>query len=163
IITPDLLTPAEDFRWKSSDGLGIQGWLYRASGKAKGTIIYVHGGTTAHSQDYLDDQCQFFVSQGFNVLEPNYRGSTGFSREYREAIKEDGWGRREQDDIRTGIEALIAAGIAERGKVGITGTSYGGYSSWCAITRFAPDILAAAAPICGMTDLVVDYETTRPD
>jgi dipeptidyl aminopeptidase/acylaminoacyl peptidase len=163
VITPDLLTPAEDFRWKSGDGLGIQGWLYRASGEAKGTIIYVHGGPTAHSQDYLDDQCQFFVSQGFNVLEPNYRGSTGFSREYREAIKEDGWGGREQDDIRTGIEALINAGIAEHGKVGITGTSYGGYSSWCAITRLEPDIVAAAAPICGMTDLVVDYVTTRPD
>src|SRR5258708_37455987 len=40
---------------------------------------------------------------------------------------------------------------------------YGGYSSWCAITGFPPEIVAAAAPICGMTDLVVDYQTTRPD
>jgi dipeptidyl aminopeptidase/acylaminoacyl peptidase len=157
------LIPAQDFRWKSVDGLEIQGWIYHSRGKAKGTIVYVHGGPTAHSEDYLDEQCQFFVSQGFNVLEPNYRGSTGFSRAFRESIKQDGWGSREQEDIRTGIEALITAGIAERGKVGITGTSYGGYSSWCAITRFAPDILAAAAPICGMTDLVVDYDTTRPD
>jgi dipeptidyl aminopeptidase/acylaminoacyl peptidase len=47
--------------------------------------------------------------------------------------------------------------------VGITGTSYGGYSSWWAITHFPPALVAAAAPICGMTDLVVDYETTRPD
>ena len=47
--------------------------------------------------------------------------------------------------------------------VSITGTSYGGYSSWCAITRWPKEIVAAAAPICGMTDLVVDYETTRPD
>jgi dipeptidyl aminopeptidase/acylaminoacyl peptidase len=69
----------------------------------------------------------------------------------------------EQEDIRAGIEALIAAGIAESGRVGITGTSYGGYSAWFAITRFPPDTVAAAAPICGMTDLVVDYETTRPD
>ena len=66
-----------------------------------------------HSQDELDDQIQFFVSQGFNVLDPNYRGSTGFNLAYREAIKVDGWGGREQDDIRTGIEALIDAGIAE--------------------------------------------------
>jgi len=100
---------------------------------------------------------------GFNVLDPNYRGSTGFSMEFREAIKTDGWGGREQDDIRVGIEALIAAGLTKVGKVGITGTSYGGYSSWCAITRFPPEIVAASAPICGMTDLVVDYETTRPD
>jgi dipeptidyl aminopeptidase/acylaminoacyl peptidase len=45
----------------------------------------------------------------------------------------------------------------------VTGTSYGGYSSWCAITRWPTDIVAAAAPVCGMTDLVVDYQTTRPD
>jgi dipeptidyl aminopeptidase/acylaminoacyl peptidase len=157
------LVQAEDFRWKSVDGLGIQGWLYRAAAPARGTIVYVHGGPTWHHEDKFDQEIQFFVSQGFNIFDPNYRGSTGFSRTFTEAIKEDGWGGREQDDIRTGIEALIAAGIAEKGKVGITGTSYGGYSSWCAITRFSPDILAAAAPICGMTDLVVDYHTTRPD
>ena len=162
-LTPDDLTPAEDFRWQSVDGLEIQGWLYRAPQPAKGTIVYVHGGPTAHSQDTINNQIQFYVRQGFNVLDPNYRGSTGFGLTFRDAIKVDGWGGREQDDIRAGIEALSAAGIAERGRVGITGTSYGGYSSWCAITRFAPDVLAASAPICGMTDLVVDYETTRPD
>ncbi len=157
------LTPAEDFRWKSIDGMDIQGWLYRTPLESKGTIVYVHGGPTAHSEDLLDDQIQFFVSQGFNVLDPNYRGSTGISRTYTEAIKVDGWGGREQDDIRTGIEALIARGIAHPGKVGITGTSYGGYSAWHAITHFPVEIISASAPICGMTDLVVDYETTRPD
>ncbi|MCB9451065.1 MAG: S9 family peptidase [Anaerolineaceae bacterium] len=162
-LTKDDLTAAEDFRWKSVDGMAIQGWLYRAKGTPQGTIVYVHGGPTWHHEDQVYAEIQYYVAQGFNVLDPNYRGSTGFSRAFREAIKVDGWGGREQDDIRTGIEALIAAGVAEPGKVGITGTSYGGYSSWCAITRFPPDILAASAPICGMTDLVVDYNTTRPD
>jgi len=162
-LTHDDFTPAEDFRWKSADNLEIQGWLYRPKQSTKGTIVYVHGGPTGHSEDDIDTQVQFFARQGFNVLNPNYRGSTGFNLAFREAIKVDGWGGREQDDIRAGIEALIAAGIAEPGKIGITGTSYGGYSSWCAITRFPPEIVAASAPICGMTDLVVDYETTRPD
>jgi dipeptidyl aminopeptidase/acylaminoacyl peptidase len=54
-------------------------------------------------------------------------------------------------------------GLAQRGRVGIAGISYGGYSSWWAITHFPTEIVAAAAPICGMTDLVIDYETTRPD
>jgi dipeptidyl aminopeptidase/acylaminoacyl peptidase len=157
------LMPAEEFRWLSVDGLEIQGWLYRSKGVARGTIVYVHGGPTSHSEDRLNTEIAFYVSQGFNVLDPNYRGSTGFSLAFQDAIKEDGWGGREQDDIRTGIEALIARGIAERGKVGMTGTSYGGYSSWCDITRFPVDVLAAAAPVCGMTDLVVDYHTTRPD
>lgn len=159
----DDFAPATDFRWPSVDGLEIQGWLYRPQGEARGTLVYVHGGPTAHSLDQINAQVQYFVRQGYVVLDPNYRGSTGFGLAFREAIKADGWGGREQDDIRTGIEALLRAGIAQPGRVGITGTSYGGYSSWCGITRWSPEILAAAAPICGMTDLVVDYETTRPD
>ncbi|MBC8233119.1 S9 family peptidase [bacterium] len=163
VLTPEDFILAEEFHWESVDGLEIQGWFYRPKQSARGTIVYVHGGPTAHSQDSINNQIQFFARHGFNVLDPNYRGSTGFSLAFREAIKVDGWGGREQDDIRSGIEALIATGIAEPGKVGITGTSYGGYSSWCAITRSSPEIMAASAPICGMTDLVVDYETTRPD
>jgi dipeptidyl aminopeptidase/acylaminoacyl peptidase len=162
-LTPADLVPAEDFRWGADDGLEIQGWLYRASGEPRGTIVNVHGGPTWHSQDWINAQIQFLAASGFHVLDPNYRGSTGFSRPYREAIKVRGWGGDEQADIRAGIEALTAAGIAEPGRVGITGTSYGGYSAWWAITHFPPGIVAAAAPICGMTDLVVDYETTRPD
>ncbi len=162
-LTPADLFPAEDFIWRSIDDLPVHGWLYRASGEAKGTIIYVHGGPTYHSRDMLNAQIQFFVRQGFNVLDPNYRGSTGYGMRFREAIIVDGWGGREQEDIRTGIEALIQAGKAHKGRIGITGTSYGGYSSWWAITHFSRELVAAAAPICGMTDLVVDYETTRPD
>ncbi|MEO1166224.1 MAG: prolyl oligopeptidase family serine peptidase, partial [Chloroflexota bacterium] len=159
------LTTAEDFRWESTDGLPIQGWLYRPTEDTdvKGTIVYVHGGPTAHSRDAINNQIQFFVRQGFNVLDPNYRGSTGFGLAFREKIKEDGWGGMEQVDIEMGIRKLIDEGIAEAGKVGMTGTSYGGYSSWHGITHFPVDTLSASAPICGMTDLVVDYQTTRPD
>ncbi len=162
-LTPDQLTPAEDFRWRSTDGLEIQGWLYRATPPTDRAILYIHGGPTAHAEDQLNPQIQYLVSRGFNVLAPNYRGSTGFGLKFREAIKEDGWGGREQDDIATGARALIAAGLAAPGKIGITGTSYGGYSAWFAITHQPTEVIAAAAPICGMTDLVVDYETTRPD
>jgi dipeptidyl aminopeptidase/acylaminoacyl peptidase len=163
VLAPDDLARAKDFRWKSVDDLEIQGWLYQPRQQARGTIVYVHGGPTYHSQDQINNQIQFFARQGFNVLDPNYRGSNGFGLVFQEAIKADGWGGLEQEDIRAGIKALIAAGAAEPGKVGITGTSYGGYSAWCAITRFPPETLAASAPVCGMTDLVVDYETTRPD
>ncbi len=162
-LRPADFTPAEDFRWVAPDGLPIQGWLYRPGGASRGTVVYVHGGPTSHSRDQINPQLQYFVRLGFTVLDPNYRGSTGFGLAFRETIKEDGWGGREQDDIRAGIAALLAAGIAQPGRVAITGTSYGGYSSWCGITRWDRETLAAAAPICGMTDLVVDYETTRPD
>jgi dipeptidyl aminopeptidase/acylaminoacyl peptidase len=162
-LEPEELVPAEDYRWTSADGLRVQGWLYRAPGPASGTVVLVHGGPTSHSEDRFNAQVQYLVSRGLNVLTPNYRGSTGFGLPFQESIKEDGWGGREQEDIRTGIEAMIRDGLAEPGKVGVTGTSYGGYSAWWAITHYPPRLLAAAAPVCGMTDLVVDYYATRPD
>jgi len=161
-IRPEQLTPAEDFEWRAKDGLNIHGWLYRPKKPSKKAVIYVHGGPTAHSKDAIYPQIQYLVSKGFNVLAPNYRGSTGYGVEFEDLIRVNGWGSDEQEDIWAGIRALIERGIAEEGKIGITGTSYGGYSSWYAITK-APDLVAAAVPICGMTDLVVDYETTRPD
>ena len=157
------LATAEDFRWRSVDGLAVQGWLYRARGESLGTVVLVHGGPTYHAEDRFNAQIHYLVSRGFDVLSPNYRGSTGFGLAFQESIKEDGWGGREQEDIRTGIEALIEAGVAQAGRVGVTGTSYGGYSAWWAITHYPPDLVAAAAPICGMTDLTVDYYETRPD
>lgn len=162
-LRADDFTPAQAYRWTGADGLPIQGWLYRPKEKPRGTVVYVHGGPTAHSEDEINNQLQLFARYGFVVLDPNYRGSTGFGMAFQEAIKVDGWGGREQEDIRAGIASLIADGIAQAGKVGVTGTSYGGYSSWCAITRFPVDVCAAAAPICGMTDLAVDYQSTRPD
>ncbi len=157
------LVDAEDFRWRSVDGLEIQGWLYRAIPNPRRAVIFVHGGPTSHSEERLNVQIQYLVQRGFNVLDVNYRGSTGFGLGFREAIKKEGWGGREQDDIAAGAEALIQHGLAQAGRVGVTGTSYGGYSSWCLLTHCPWETIAAAAPICGMTDLVVDYETTRPD
>jgi len=162
-LSPTQLTPAEDFRWKSSDGLEIQGWMYRAHPNPKQAIIYIHGGPTFHAENRLNPQIQYYLGRGFNVLDVNYRGSTGFGLKYRNAIKADGWGGREQADIAIGAQALVQAGLADPGKIGVTGTSYGGYSAWYLITHYPPEIIEAAAPICGMTDLVVDYNTTRPD
>lgn len=162
-MDPSRLAAAEDFRWRSVDGLEVQGWLYRALGESTGTVVLVHGGPTSRAEDRFNAQIQYFVARGFHVLAPNYRGSTGFGLPFQESIKEDGWGGREQEDVRTGIEALIEAGVATPGRVGVTGTSYGGYSAWWAITHYSTDLVAASAPVCGMTDLVVDYHATRPD
>lgn len=157
------LVPAEEFSWSSVDGLVVYGWLYQAPGERAGTIVLVHGGPTSRAEDRFNAQVQYLISRGFDVLAPNYRGSTGYGLDFQEAIKKDGWGGREQEDIRRGIEALIEARVAKPGRIGITGTSYGGYSAWWAITHFPPELVAAAVPICGMTDLVVDYYATRPD
>ncbi len=153
-------SPAQDFRWASVDGKSIQGWLYEPQGESRGLVVWVHGGPTWHSEDWVNPIVQFLVSAGFTVLDPNYRGSTGFGIPFREAIKQDGWGGVEQDDIRTGIEALIAVGKAKAGRIGVAGLSYGGYSSWVAITRFS-DLVDAACAICGMYELGIDYHNTE--
>ncbi|MEX0910440.1 MAG: prolyl oligopeptidase family serine peptidase [Candidatus Paceibacterota bacterium] len=157
------LVQAENYWWTAKDGLRIQGWLYRAPSESKGTIIYIHGGPTDHVSNNWDDHIQYLVLAGFNVLAPNYRGSTGFGLEFQEAIKKDGWGGAEQQDIIDGIKSLISDKIATPGKIGVMGTSFGGYSSWYLITHCDLDYVSAAVPICGMTDLKIDYDTTRPD
>ena len=162
-VDPDQLVKPTSVTWQSTDGASVQGWLYRPRGRTLGAIVAVHGGPTWHIEDRCSAFVQYLVQRGFAVLEPNYRGSTGFGSAWRDAIKRDGWGGQEQDDIRSGVRMLIDRGIAGPGAVGISGLSYGGYSSWCAITRWPVREVAAAAPVCGMTDLVVDYETTRPD
>ena len=148
----------EDFRWKAEDGRSMQGWLYRPRGEPMGLICYVHGGPTWHSEDWVNPKIGFWVQAGFAVLDPNYRGSTGFGFSHREAVKEDGWGGREQSDIRAGIEAVLSAGIS--GPVAVAGNSYGGFSSWYAITRHA-DLVTAAIPMCGMYKLDIDYNETE--
>jgi dipeptidyl aminopeptidase/acylaminoacyl peptidase len=162
-IERDQLTSAEELRWISVDNTMIHGWFYRPNEPNGKTIVHIHGGPTAHSEESMSVDIQYFCSLGFSVLDPNYRGSTGYGVNFRELIKKDGWGGYDKEDVRTGIMALFEKSCATPNKVGIFGTSYGGYMSWNAITHFPLETVAAAAPICGMTDLVVDYETTRPD
>ncbi len=150
--------PPQDFRWTGPDGRPMQGWLYRPEGTPKGLIAYVHGGPTWHSEDWVNPKIGYWVGQGYAVLDSNYRGSTGFGYVHREAVKDDGWGGREQADIRAGIEAALAAGIP--GPVAVAGNSYGGFSSWVAITRHA-DLVTAAIPMCGMYRLDIDYHATE--
>ena len=93
------------------------------------------------------------------MLDPNYRSSTGFGHSHRAAVKQDGWGGREQADIRAGIAAAVAQGFARKGKIAVAGNSYGGFSSWFAISRHA-DLVTAAIPMCGMYRLDIDYHQT---
>ena len=127
---------------------------------SRGFICYVHGGPTWHSEDWVNPKIGFWVQAGYTVLDPNYRGSTGFGHDWREAVKDDGWGGREQADIRAGIEACVAQGFAVKGKIAVAGNSYGGFSSWFAITRHA-DLVNAAIPMCGMYRLDIDYDATE--
>lgn len=157
---PDHFVAPRTLHWTAPDGETVQGWLYRPDGPVRGHITYVHGGPTWHSEDWVNPKIQFWVSLGYSVLDPNYRGSTGRGMVWRDKVKEDGWGGREQADIRAGTEAVIALGVAQPGKIAVAGNSYGGFSSWFAITRHA-DLVTAAIPMCGMYKLDIDYAATE--
>lgn len=118
--------PPRDYRWTAPDGRAMQGWLYEPKEASKGFIAYVHGGPTWHSEDWVNPlEIGYWVQKGYTVFDPNYRGSTGFGYAHREAVKEDGWGGREQADIRAGIEQALADGLAVRGKI-----RHGGQFLW---------------------------------
>ena len=161
-IRPRKFAAAQSVELASSDGEPIQGWLYQPEEKSRGLVVWVHGGPTAMSQDRVHSAIQYLVASGFTVLDPNYRGSTCFCLRFRNLIRQDGWGGREQNDIRCGIEMLIGRGLAQPGRIGVAGQSYGGYSAWFGITR-QRDLVDAVCTICGMNDLFVDYaNTTMP-
>ncbi len=112
-IRKENLVPAKDLNWTSKDGTPIHDWLYESHNKTNRAIIYVHGGPDYHSEDELNSEIQYYVTQrGFNVLDPNYRGSTGYGVTFRDAIKKEGWGGSEQVDIAMGAKALIDSGLA---------------------------------------------------
>jgi len=105
-IRPGDLAPAETFHWEAKDKRMLQGWLFHPRTLPRGTIVCVHGGPALHDEDVLDEQVQYFVSQGYTVFQPNYRGSTGFNRAFVEAIKVKGWGHDEQDVENTRSDFL---------------------------------------------------------
>src|SRR5262249_43681011 len=86
-------------RWKSADGLAIHGLLYRPRGRAEGTVVHIHGGPTHHYENRFDPFVQYMLRRGFNVFQPNYRGSTGFGLRFQDAIRKQGWGGAEREDI----------------------------------------------------------------
>jgi dipeptidyl aminopeptidase/acylaminoacyl peptidase len=94
---------------------------------------------------------QFLASRGFAVLQPNYRGSTGYGREH-ERLGYGQWGLGMQEDLVDGVRWLVSEGIADPARVGIYGVGYGGYAAMLAAAR--PQMFRAAASFGAVTDLV---------
>jgi dipeptidyl aminopeptidase/acylaminoacyl peptidase len=109
------LFPADELAWTSSDGLTIHGWLYRARPNQQRAILYIHGGPTFHSENRFNAQIQYLVQSGFNVLDINYRGSTGYGAAFRERMKETGWGTLEMDDIVSAVRKLVKLNLSQPG------------------------------------------------
>lgn len=137
------------------DGARIPAYLYIPPGaKAENlpTVVLPHGGPEARDSSYQFDWfAQFLATRGYAVLQPQFRGSTGFGRSHRLAGYGE-WGGRMQDDVSDGVRHLIATGVARPDKICIVGASYGGYAA-LAGAAFTPDLYACAASINGVSDL----------
>lgn len=139
--------PYEIVSWKSKDGREIQGIL-KCTRPDMPLIVYIHGGPTSSSTVDFIDMSTVLLDSGFAVFMPNYRGSTGFGREFAEANIGD-MGGRDLEDILTGIEYLKKSGKTSAKKLFITGGSYGGYIVDLAIGR--TDMFSAAASLFGIS------------
>ena len=151
------LRPPEKVSYASTDGFTIQAYLHRPQGVADGTapgIIWAHGGPTSQFSDAFGShhQVHYFVQQGYAVLMPNVRGSSGYGKAFEDA-NNDCWGRCDLHDVRAGVEFLKTLPEVNDAKMGITGTSYGGILSMAAVA-FAPGLFQAAIPISGYSDWV---------
>jgi dipeptidyl aminopeptidase/acylaminoacyl peptidase len=116
-------------------------------------IAISHGGPTAAANSTLDLKIQFWTSRGFAVVDVNYRGSSGFGRQYRNKLR-GRWGVAEVDDMAHAVRHLVAAGLADESRLIIRGGSAGGYTTLASLT-FQPGVFKAGASYYGVSDLEV--------
>jgi dipeptidyl aminopeptidase/acylaminoacyl peptidase len=147
------LNHRQRIRYSAADGTQIEAYLTTPSGDGPfPTVILPHGGPESRDIGGFDYLAHFLASRGYAVLQPNFRGSSGYGYHWRQAGYGE-WGRGlMQTDVADGLENLVAAGIADPTRTCIVGASYGGYSA-LAGAAFTPDLYACAAAIAPVTDI----------
>ena len=148
------LSPVKLVRYKARDGLEIEAVLTTPKGKdAKNLpfIVMPHGGPWGHDGLYYDYWAQFLASRGYVVMQPNFRGSTGYGTEFLNKGKGQ-MGFAMQDDITDGVKWAVNQGIADAKRVCIVGASYGGYAAMWGIAK-DPDLYRCAISISGVAAL----------
>lgn len=146
--------PVRTIRYKARDGLEIAAVLTlpaRREAKRLALIVMPHGGPFARDAEQWDWWAQFLAERGYAVVQPNFRGSSGFGTDF--AKKAEGqWGLAMQDDLNDAIAELARQGIADPKRVGIVGGSYGGYAALRAAQRDGA-LYRCAVSFAGVSDL----------
>ncbi len=159
----EALSPRQPFHYKSSDGLDIAAYLTLPKGlppKNLPMVVVPHGGPWARDSFGYDPYAQFLANRGYVVLQPNFRASTGYGKQFLNAGNGQ-WGRRMQDDLTWGVKALIAQGTVDPKRAGIFGISYGGYATLAGVA-FTPDLYAAAVAYAAPANLVTLLQSIPP-
>jgi dipeptidyl aminopeptidase/acylaminoacyl peptidase len=146
--------------YTSFDGLPIHAYLYKppvigADDRFPG-ILWIHGGPTSQWFDGFYPNLQYFAQQGYAVLAPNIRGSSGYGKAFEDLNNRD-WGHDDLRDAVAGAEFLKGLSYVDADKMAITGTSYGGCLSMSAVC-FAPDAFQAAIPASGYADWIAMHQ-----
>ena len=133
-IDPDQFVDPEFVTYESPNGVEIGALLYTATEQSGPAIVWVHGGPQQHEQRDFDLRTQFLVSRGYTVLQPNYRGSTGRGRAFREALNGQ-WGEIDITHVRAGGEWLKHHAEVDEDRIAIFGNSYGGYHVYVQLVK----------------------------
>lgn len=123
-------------------------------------VLYVHGGPWARDSWGLNTTHQWLANRGYAVLSVNFRGSTGFGKNFINAGNMQ-WGRKMHDDLIDAVNWAIENKIADPKKVAIMGGSYGGYATLVGLT-FTPDIFACGVDIVGPSSLITFIKSVPP-
>jgi len=153
-LADEIVAPVKSVSYRARDGLQIHAYLTLPRAPPKGPIPFVvlpHGGPYARDYFGFDYIAQMIASRGYGVLQPNFRGSTGYGGAFLAAGFRE-WGRKMQDDITDGTKWLIDQKLADPSRICIVGWSYGGYAALMGVVR-EPTLYRCAASMAGITDL----------
>jgi dipeptidyl aminopeptidase/acylaminoacyl peptidase len=147
----------------SKDNLSVAGMLYKPRGfqsrKTYPAVLWIHGRPEGQDDFRLDVWAQYLAQEGYVVLEPNYRGSSGYGEKFRNLNVGDSGGG-EMDDVAAGAQYLIDHGLADPKRIAIGGGSHGGTMTAYAVTRY-PQLFAAAIEMYGVVDRATFVERTN--
>jgi dipeptidyl aminopeptidase/acylaminoacyl peptidase len=150
--------PSRDRKWTISAFLYVPFNMARNGQNA--AIVYIHGGPTAQTVNSFNRFVQYAVNQGYMVLAPNYRGSTGYGKEFQQANLFD-MGGGDLQDVLAGVDWIKQTGHLDAKKIAVMGGSYGGYLSMMAVTK-APEVWAAGVPIVPFVNWFSEIENEDP-
>lgn len=152
-IDPGDMRPVNAVSYPSFDGLGIPAYLTLPQGGAQAlpTVIMIHGGPQVRDRWEFDADVQLLASRGYAVLQPQFRGSSGFGRKF-EVAGYGQWGLAMQDDISAGVAYLVERGIADPKRICIYGASYGGYAALWGLVK-TPELYQCGISFAGVSDI----------
>ena len=145
------------------DGLTVHGYLHLpigSKGKDLPLVLNVHGGPWHRDTWGYEPEGQWLANRGYAVLQINFRGSTGYGKEFLNAGNKE-WGGKMHDDLVDAVQWAVDEGLADPARVAIYGGSYGGYAALAGAT-FTPDLFKCAVDIVGPSNLITFIETIPP-